>query len=104
MKAIGSGDPRDLFAPGLFGLRASVVFAGMQTSPPDDDEIDRLELGPYERLIARIGDLDDVEPPPGWEDRAVARWRAARRKRRRLVRLGAVVVAAVLIALGRLLA
>jgi hypothetical protein len=102
LKAIGSGDPRDLFAPGLFGLRASVVFAGMQTSPPDD-EIDRLELGPYDGLIARIGDLDGIDPPPGWEDRAVARWRA-RRKRRRLVRLGAVVAAAVLIALAGILA
>jgi hypothetical protein len=32
---------------------------------------------PYERLIARIRDLGDVEPPAGWEERAVARWRAA---------------------------
>jgi hypothetical protein len=29
----------------------------------------------YQRLIGRIGDLDLVEPAPGWEDRAVERWR-----------------------------
>ncbi len=27
---------------------------------------------------ALISDLDEVEPRPGWEERAVARWRAAR--------------------------
>jgi hypothetical protein len=52
--------------------------------------IDGLEEGPY-------------DPPPGWEDRAVARWRTARRKRRRLVRLAAVLAAAVLIAVARTL-
>jgi hypothetical protein len=29
----------------------------------------------YQRLIGRIGDLELVEPAPGWEDRAVERWR-----------------------------
>jgi len=29
----------------------------------------------YQRLIGRIDDLDLVEPAPGWEDRAVERWR-----------------------------
>lgn len=29
----------------------------------------------YQRLIGRIGELDLVEPAPGWEDRAVERWR-----------------------------
>ncbi len=61
------------------------------TKPPADDYamIVRLEAGlppsspeeaaaraPYERLIARIGELEEVGPLPGWEERAVARWRA----------------------------
>jgi len=58
--------------------------------------IERLELGEpprsaeeaaaralYERLIARIGELDEIAPAPGWEDRAVARWRRERSRRRR---------------------
>jgi hypothetical protein len=60
-------------------------------APADDDldVIDRLDAGlppsspeeaaaraPYERLTARIRDLEDVEPPAGWKERAVARWRA----------------------------
>jgi hypothetical protein len=55
---------------------------------PDAEIVERLEQdlparsegeeetrGVYQRLIGRIGDLDLVEPDPGWEDRAVARWR-----------------------------
>jgi len=38
--------------------------------------------GPYERLIERVRDLDEIAPPGDWEDRAVARWSQARRKRR----------------------
>jgi hypothetical protein len=29
----------------------------------------------YQRLIQRIGDLELAEPDPGWEERAVERWR-----------------------------
>jgi len=36
----------------------------------------------YQRLIGRIGDLDLVEPAPGWEDRAVERWRREAKPRR----------------------
>src|SRR5512140_1531028 len=36
----------------------------------------------YQRLIGRIGDLDLVEPAPGWEDRAVERWRRETKPRR----------------------
>jgi hypothetical protein len=32
----------------------------------------------YERLYAGLQDLPDVEPLPGWEERAVARWRRER--------------------------
>jgi hypothetical protein len=76
---------------------------------PDDDPgmIERLDAGepasspeeaqaraPYERLLARIRDLDDIAPPAGWEDRAVARWSGARRKRRFVVALGTAAAAA----------
>ena len=74
----------------VFGPRRSSVEASMN----DDDLVYRLELGlppqspeealarePYERLIARIGDLELIEPLPGWEDRAVARFRDRRAKR-----------------------
>jgi hypothetical protein len=79
--------------------------------PPEDDAavgdaIDRLDAGeppsspeeaqlraPYERLIARIRDLDEIAPLPGWEDRGVARWAAVRRQRR--VRIAIGVTAAV---------
>jgi hypothetical protein len=36
----------------------------------------------YQRLIGRIDDLDLVEPAPGWEDRAVERWRREAKPRR----------------------
>ena len=80
---------------------------------PDDDPgmIERLDAGeppsspeeaqaraPYERLLARIRDLDDIAPPAGWEDRAVARWSGARRKRRLGIALGTAVAAAAALA------
>lgn len=62
---------------------------------PDAEIVERMERGlparskeeeetraVYQRLIARIGDLDLVEPPPGWEDRAVERWRREAKPRR----------------------
>ena len=30
---------------------------------------------PYERLLARIKALPDIEPRAGWETRAIERWR-----------------------------
>lgn len=55
---------------------------------PDSEVVERLERdlpaqstdeeetrAVYQRLIGRIGDLELVEPDPGWEDRAVERWR-----------------------------
>lgn len=37
---------------------------------------------PYEALVGRLREADDEqEPPAGWEDRAVARWRGGRRRR-----------------------
>jgi hypothetical protein len=74
------------------------------------DVIERLDAGeppqspeeaqaraPYERLIERVKDLDEIAPPAGWEDRAVERWSGARRKRRRDlgIALGATTAAAV---------
>lgn len=72
-------------------------------SPPDDHgAIERLDAGeppaseaeaearaPYERLFARLRDLEDIPPPTGWEDRAVRRWRAPSRRRRLVLALGA---------------
>lgn len=56
----------------------------------DYDVIERLDAGepprtseeararePYERLIARLRDLALIDPPSGWEGRAMARWRAS---------------------------
>lgn len=62
------------------------------TERRDDVElVDRLERGiaprsedetaaraPYQRLIERIGELDVVEPPSGWLERAVDRWERER--------------------------
>lgn len=92
------GDRRRRWAPveistrQMFGSRRPGRLGAMQhTKPPADDYamIVRLEAGlppsspeeaaaraPYERLIARIGELEEVGPLPGWEERAVARWRA----------------------------
>src|SRR5512140_283624 len=62
---------------------------------PDAEVVERLERdlpaqskdeeetrAVYQRLIGRIGDLDLVEPAPGWEDRAVERWRREAKPRR----------------------
>lgn len=62
---------------------------------PDAEVVERLERdlpaqskdeeetrAVYQRLIGRIGDLDLVEPDPGWEDRAVERWRREAKPRR----------------------
>jgi hypothetical protein len=71
--------------------------------PPEDDPgvIERLDAGeppsspeeaqaraPYELLLERIRGLDDIAPPPGWEDRAAARWSSARTRRRAGIALG----------------
>lgn len=82
---------------------------------PDEDPgmIERLDAGeparspeeaaaraPYERLLARIGDLEDIAPPGDWEARAMARWSGAKRRRRLGIALGAataVALAAVLV-------
>ena len=55
---------------------------------PDAEIVERMELdlpaesegeletrAIYLRLISRIRDLELDEPDPGWEDRAVERWR-----------------------------
>ncbi|HEX2689012.1 MAG TPA: hypothetical protein VHN14_20460 [Kofleriaceae bacterium] len=62
---------------------------------PDAEVVERLERdlparsqgeeetrAVYQRLIGKIGDLDLVEPAPGWEDRAVERWRREAKPRR----------------------
>ena len=74
------------------------------SSDDDPGMLDRLDAGeparspeetaaraPYEHLIGRIQDLSDIDPPVGWEDRAMARWTATRRKRRRGMVIGAGV-------------
>jgi hypothetical protein len=62
----------------------------MQIDPADEDGmLERLDEGrppsspeeaiaraSYERLIERIRTLGDLMPPAGWQDRALARWRA----------------------------
>lgn len=80
----------------------------------DPEVLERLDAGepprspeeaqaraPYERVIERVRDLDEIEPPPGWEDRAVARWSQARRKRR--VRAGVALGATATVALTAIL-
>lgn len=93
---------------------------------PDAEVVERLERdlparspeeeetrAVYQRLIGRIGDLDLVEPDPGWEDRAVERWRReakprpTAKPRRRLpwrpiaVAVGAATVAALVLLVPR---
>lgn len=82
-------------------------------TPPDGDDrddatLDRFDLDvapaspeeaaaqvPYRHMIERLRQLPPMEPDPGWEDRAHARWRAARAadRRRRAYVVGAGVVA-----------
>jgi len=80
---------------------------------PDEDPgmMERLDAGepansaeeaearaPYERLLARIRDLDDIAPPGDWEDRAVTRWSGARRRRRLGIAFGAGIATAATLA------
>ena len=59
-------------------MGSAVVLRGME--PNDSDMIERLDAGeparspeeaaarePYLRLIERLRDLQEVDPPPGWE-------------------------------------
>lgn len=84
-----------------------------QNSRTDAELIDRMERDvdsesadetaarvPYQRLIERIGDLDVVEPPPGWVERAVDRWERSTappptRPRRRWAPWGGLLAAAI---------
>ncbi|HEU4727528.1 MAG TPA: hypothetical protein VFT22_06560 [Kofleriaceae bacterium] len=84
----------------------------MTTSSPDEDAmIERLDAGeppsspeeaqaraPYERVIERVRDLQDIAPRAGWENRAFQRWSGARRKRR--IRGAAIATAAAVAALA----
>jgi len=47
---------------------------GLPARSPAEAETQAL----YKRLIARIRDLEDFPPPPGWEERMMARWRRER--------------------------
>ena len=59
--------------------------------PADDAEAER--RAPYQRLVQRIRDHRDAIPmDPGWEDRSMARWLAARRRRRIRTALGIVAL------------
>jgi hypothetical protein len=75
-------------------------------SDPPPPPLDRLDLAaepatpaeaaaqaPYRRMIARLRELPPLEPPAGWEDRAVVRLRAARAAERRRVIVGVGVAA-----------
>jgi hypothetical protein len=68
--------------------------AGEPASSPEEAEA----RAPYERLLARIRDLDDIAPPGDWEDRAVTRWSGGRRKWRLGIALGAAASAAAALA------
>jgi len=59
---------------------------GIPPSSPEETERRR----EYEGVIRRIREQPDCPAPPGWEDRAVARW-AAQRRRRRVMRWTAAV-------------
>jgi len=58
-------------------LEFEVVDCMEQGLPPRSAE-EAETRGVYERLIARIRDLEDIDPPPGWEERMMARWRRER--------------------------
>jgi hypothetical protein len=59
------------------------VVERMERDLPAQSEGEAETRAVYQRLIGRIGDLELVEPPPGWEDRAVARWRREAKPRRK---------------------
>jgi hypothetical protein len=52
---------------------------GMSKTETDDDTDDAALRAQYAWLIALIRDLELIEPAPGWEERAMERWRAANR-------------------------
>lgn len=62
--------------------------------PETPGETGRRQL--YERLAQRIRDLEDILPLPGWEKRAVDRWRRDRRRRQLVIAAIAIPVAAAL--------
>jgi hypothetical protein len=61
-------------------------------------------IGPASRVrrggSRASGDLELISLPPGWEDRAVTRWRAARRARWVRVAFGVAAVAAAGVAIA----
>jgi len=63
--------------------------AGEPSRSPEEAEA----RASYERLFARLRDLDDIPPSTGWEDRAMARWHATRRRRWVGIAAGATAVA-----------
>ncbi|HEX4419562.1 MAG TPA: hypothetical protein VH165_16730 [Kofleriaceae bacterium] len=68
--------------------------AGEPPRSPEEAEA----RAPYERLLERVRDLEDIAPPAGWEHRAMTRWSVARRTRRRGAALGAATAAVALAA------
>jgi len=56
-------------------LEFEVVDRMEQRLPPRSAE-EAETRGVYKRLIIR--DLGDIDPPPGWEERMMARWRRER--------------------------
>lgn len=60
--------------------------AGAEAASPEE----AAARAPYEALVGRLRETDEeCEPPAGWEDRAVARWRGGRRQRWLRVAAGA---------------
>lgn len=57
----------------------ATVIARMERGEAPADEAEAARRAPYQRLIERVGDLDVIEPPAGWVDRAVARWESSAR-------------------------
>jgi hypothetical protein len=85
------------------GKLLEALDAGDPARTPEEEAARR----PYQRLIERIQDLDEIAPPPGWEARAEQRWHAQRAtaRKRRLrpaaialsLGLGGAAIAAVLL-------
>jgi hypothetical protein len=74
------------------------VVERLERDLPVQSEAEAETRAVYQRLIGRIDDLELVEPAPGWEDRAVERWRREAKPRRaakpsRRVSLRSVVAA-----------